>query len=140
MIVTRARDPKRTPFYLARADDYVNYPLSGVGVNAKAIKQNGDQIKRTIRALVKASRFIRDNREEAVQILMSWGKAKPEHAYAAYDATVKIIGQDGGIPADGLNLLIDQAKRDVKVSRDIPLSEIADLSILREVQNELKLR
>ena len=125
---------------LARAYDYVNYPLSGVGVNVKSIQQNRDQIKRTVRDLVKASLFIRDNREEAVKILTAWGKVKAEHAYAAYDATLKVISHDGGIPADGLNLLIDQAKKDVKVTRDIPLSEIADFGILREVQKELGLR
>ena len=93
-----------------------------------------------IRALIKASRFIRENREEAVKVLMAWAKAKPEHAYASYDATVKVISQDGGIPVDGLNLLIDQAKKDVKITREIPLSEIADFGILREVQKELGLR
>src|SRR4030095_8523058 len=41
---------------LARAYEYVNYPLSGVGVNIKSIEQNRDQVKRTIRALIKASR------------------------------------------------------------------------------------
>ncbi len=125
---------------LARAYDYVNYPLSGVGVNVKAIQQNREQIKKTVRALIKASRFIRDNREEAVKVLMAWGKAKPEHAYAAYDSTVKVISYDGGIPEDGLKLLIDQAKSDVKVTRDLPHSEIADFSILREVQKELGVR
>jgi ABC-type nitrate/sulfonate/bicarbonate transport system substrate-binding protein len=125
---------------LARAYEYLNYPLSGVGLNVKSIQQNREQVKRTTRALIKASRFIRDNREDAVKILIAWGKAKPEHAYASYDATVKVISPDGGIPADGLNLLIDQAKKDAKVTRDIPLSEIADFSILREVQKELGLR
>ncbi|HYT53466.1 MAG TPA: ABC transporter substrate-binding protein [Verrucomicrobiae bacterium] len=125
---------------LARAYEYVNYPLSGVGVNIKSIEQNRDQVKKPIRALIKASRFIRENREEAVKVLMAWAKAKSEHAYASYDATVKVISHDGGIPADGLNLLIDQAKKDVKITREIPLSEIADFTILREVQKELGLR
>src|SRR6266542_6685203 len=120
--------------------EYVNYPLSGVGVNIKSIEQNRDQVRKTIRALIKASRFIRENREEAVKVLMAWAKAKSEHAYASYDATVKVISHDGGIPADGLNLLIDQAKKDVKITREIPLSEIADFTILREVQKELGLR
>ena len=125
---------------LARAYEYVNYPLSGVGVNQKAIQQNRDQTKRTIRGLIKASRFIRDNREDAVKILVAWAKTKPEHAYAAYDSTATVISADGGIPEDGLKLLIDQAKRDVKITRDVPLSDIADFSILREVQKELGLR
>jgi NitT/TauT family transport system substrate-binding protein len=125
---------------LARAYEYLNYPLSGVGLNVKSIQQNRDQVKRTTRALIKASRFIRDNREESVKILMAWSKAKPEHAYASYDATVKVISSDGGIPEDGLNLLIEQAKRDAKITRDVGLSEIADFGILREIQKELGLR
>ena len=125
---------------LARAYEYVNYPLSGIGLNAKSIQQDRDRVKRTTRALIKASRFIRDNREEAVKILMAWGKSKPEHAYASYDATVKVISPDGGIPEDGLKFLIEQAKRDAKITREVALSEITDFGILREIQKELGLR
>ena len=124
---------------LARAYEYLNYPLSGVGLNAKSIQQNRDQVKRTTRALIRSSLFIRDNREEAVKILMAWGKAKLEHAYASYDATVKVISPDGGIPEDGLKLLVEQAKRDAKITREVALSEIADFGILREIQKELRL-
>lgn len=125
---------------LARAYEYVNYPLSGVGVHQKSLQQSREQTKRTIRALIKASRFIRDNREDAVKILIAWSKTRPELAYASYDSTAKVISPDGGIPEDGLKLLIDQAKKDTKVTRDVPLSEIADFSILSEVQKELGLR
>jgi NitT/TauT family transport system substrate-binding protein len=125
---------------LARAYEYLNYPLSGVGVNVRSIQQNRDQVKRATRALIRASRFIRDHREEAVKILIAWGKAKPEHAYASYDATVKVISPDGGIPEDGLKFLVEQAKRDVKITREIPMGEIADFGILREIQKEIGLR
>jgi ABC-type nitrate/sulfonate/bicarbonate transport system substrate-binding protein len=125
---------------LARAYEYLNYPLSGVGVNLKTIQQNRQLVKKAVRSLVKASRFIRDNREEAVKILIAWGKVKPEHAYASYDSTVKVISIDGGIPADGLKLLIDQAKRDAKISREIPIGDVADFGVLNEVQTELGLR
>ena len=37
-------------------------------------------------------------------------------------------------------VLTEQAKRDVKISRDIPLDEVADFTILRAVQKELGLR
>ena len=43
---------------LARAYEYVNYPLSGVGVSIKTIEQNREQVKKLIRGLIKASRFI----------------------------------------------------------------------------------
>jgi NitT/TauT family transport system substrate-binding protein len=125
---------------LARAYEHANYPLAGVGVNQKSLQTNRAQVKRVVKSLVRANRFMRDNREESVKILIAWGKGKPEHASAAYDSTVKIISPDGSIPDDGLRILIDQAKRDVKVTRDVPVSEITDFSILREVQKELGLR
>ncbi len=125
---------------LARAYEHVNYPLAGLGVNEKTLQQNRAQVKRVIKSLVRANRFMRDNREESAKVLMTWGKVKPEHAYASYDSTVKVISADGGIPADGLNLLIDQAKKDAKITREIPVSEVADFTILREVQKELGLR
>jgi len=125
---------------LTRAYEHVNYPLAGVGVNQKSLQTNRAQVKRVIKSLVRANRFMRENREESVKILVSWGKGKPEHAYASYDSTVKIISPDGSIPDDGLKILIDQAKRDVKVTRDVPISEIADFTLLREVQKELGLR
>jgi NitT/TauT family transport system substrate-binding protein len=125
---------------LARAYEHVNYPLAGVGVNQKTLQTNPTQVKRVVKSLVRANRFMRDNREESAKVLMAWGKVKAEHAYASYDSTVKVISADGGIPADGLNLLIDQAKKDAKITREIPLSEVADFTMLREVQKELGLR
>lgn len=125
---------------LARAYDHVNYPLAGVGVNQKSLQTNRAQVKRVIKSLVRANRFMRENREESVKILVAWGKGKPEHAYASYDATVRVISPDGGLPDDGLKILIDQAKRDLKVTRDVPLNEIVDFTLLREVQKELGLR
>ena len=109
-------------------------------MNQKTLQTNRGQVKRVVKALVRANRFMRENREESVKILIAWGKGKPEHAYAAYDSTVKIISPDGSIPDDGLMLLIDTAKRDLKVTRDVPQSEITDFTLLREVQKELGLR
>ena len=125
---------------LTRAYEHVNYPLAGVGVHQKTLQQNRGQVKRLIKSFVRANRFIRENREESAKILAAWGKIKLEHAYASYDSTVKIVSPDCSIPDDGLKILIDQAKRDVKVTRDVPLTEIADFTLLREVQKELGLR
>lgn len=125
---------------LTRAYEHVNYPLAGVGVHQKTLQQNRGQVKRLIKSFVRANRFIRENREESAKILAAWGKIKIEHAYASYDSTVKIVSPDCRIPDDGLKILIDQAKRDVKVTRDVPLTEIADFTLLREVQKELGLR
>ena len=41
------------------------------------------------------------------------------------------------LPEDGLRLLIDEAKKNAKVDREVSIDQVADLSILREVQRDL---
>jgi len=37
----------------------------------------------------------------------------------------------------GVRLVIDETRKTQKITREIPFSEVADLSILREAQREL---
>ena len=39
-----------------------------------------------------------------------------------------------------MRLVIDDAKKALKVTRQVPLNEVADLTILREAQKELALK
>jgi hypothetical protein len=59
---------------------------------------------------------------------------------ASYDSTWKVFSPDGNIPQEGLRLVIEQAKRELKITRDVPLNEVVDLGPLREAQKELGLR
>jgi len=44
------------------------------------------------------------------------------------------------VPEDGLKLVIDQARRSAKVTREVSAAEVADLTFLREAQAELGIR
>lgn len=63
-----------------------------------------------------------------------------EMAAATYDSSVRTYREDLNLPDGGLRLLIDEAKRVAKVNREVSLSEVADLSILRDAQKELGMR
>ena len=43
-------------------------------------------------------------------------------------------------PADGFRRLVEDTKTITKVDRDVSISEVADLSILREAQREMGIR
>jgi len=122
---------------LARAYELFNFPFVGLGANVKKLKERPDEVKRMLKALMRANRYIRENREGAIQTLAEWSKSTKEAAAASYDGTYKVFNLDGSIPEDGLRLMVDQAKKDMKIAREIPLSEVADLTLLREVQKEL---
>jgi hypothetical protein len=69
--------------------------------------------------------------------MVQWLKVDKEMALATYNSTVKTFSEDLGLPEGGLRLLIDDAKRVAKVNREVSLSDVADLSIVREAQREL---
>jgi NitT/TauT family transport system substrate-binding protein len=125
---------------LARAYELFSFPYLGLGTHARKIKERPDEIRRVIKATIRANRFIRDHRDEAVKTLIAWGKVEREFAYASYDALRNLFNADGAIPEDGLKLVIDQARRSAKVSREIAMSEVVDLSFLREAQTELGIK
>jgi ABC-type nitrate/sulfonate/bicarbonate transport system substrate-binding protein len=122
---------------LAQAAEFVTYPEDGIIATAKKIKEKPDEVKRVIRAGIKANRYIRSQRDGTIQFLMDWQKVSRETASANYDSAVRVFNDDGAPPEAGLRLIVDEAKKTAKIEREIPLSEIADLSILKEAQKEL---
>jgi ABC-type nitrate/sulfonate/bicarbonate transport system substrate-binding protein len=125
---------------LARPAEFLTYPEDGLIATVNKIKQKPDEVKRVIRAGIKANRYIRTQREGTIQFLMAWQKVDRETATANYDSAVRSFNDDGSPPEAGLRLIVDEAKKTAKIDRDIPLASIADLSILREAQKELGIR
>ena len=83
------------------------------------------EFKRVIKAEIKANRYVHQNRDGTIQVMMEWLKINKEIAGATYDSVAKAFNEDGSLPEKGLQLAIEEAKRIGKV-------EVADLSILRE--------
>jgi NitT/TauT family transport system substrate-binding protein len=125
---------------LARAYELFSFPYLGLGTHLRKIKEKPEEIRRAIKATIRANRFIRDNREEAVRALVAWGKVERDFAYASYDALRNLFNADGSVPEDGLKLVIDQARRNAKITRDVPPAEVADLTFLRQAQAELGIK
>jgi NitT/TauT family transport system substrate-binding protein len=125
---------------LARAYELFSFPYLGLGTHMRKIKEKPDEIRRAIRATIRANRHIRDNRDDAVRALMDWGKVEREYAYASYDALRNLFNADGAVPDDGLKLVIDQARRSAKAAREVAPSEVADLNFLHEAQVNLGIK
>lgn len=125
---------------LTRANELFSFPVSGLIASAKKIKERPDEIKRVIKAGIKANRYIRQNRDGALPIMAEWLKIDKEMAAATYDSSVKSFSEDLNLPDSGLRLLIDEAKRVTKVDREVFPSEVADLSILRDAQREMGIK
>src|SRR5919109_4898961 len=125
---------------LARAYELFSFAYLGLGTHLRKIKEKPDEIRRVIKATIRANRFIRDNRDEAVRTLMAWGKVERDYAYASYDTLRNLYNADGTVPEDGLRLVVDQARHNAKLGRAVTPAEVADLRFLREAQAELGIK
>ena len=125
---------------LSRFYEHFKLPFTGLGTNLKKLKEKPDEVKRMVKALLRANRFVRSNREGTIQTMMDWIKVDRDSAAATYDSTWKIFSEDGGISESGLKLVIDQGKEAMKIERPVANTEVADFNLIREVQKELGIR
>jgi len=125
---------------LARAEDVLIFPESGLVTAVKRIRETPDEIKRVIRAGIKGNRYIRENREGTIQFLIEWLKINREVATVTYDSVVKVYDEDINKCEKGLRIVIEETRKNLKVNREVPLSDVADLSLIREVQREVGIK
>ncbi len=125
---------------LSRFHELFKLPFAGLGTHLKKLKEKPDEVKRMVKAMLRANRFVRSNREGTIQTMMEWIKVDRESALATYDSTWKIFSEDGALSESGLKLVIDQGREAMKIERPVANSEVADFNIIREVQKELGVR
>jgi NitT/TauT family transport system substrate-binding protein len=125
---------------LARAYEIFTYPEGGLVTTTKKIREKPDEVKRVIRAGIKGSRYIRTNRDGTIQFLMEWQRIDREIATGTYEYLSKAINDSGSVSESGLRLIIEEIKELAKVNREVAISEVAYLSILRDAQKELGIK
>jgi NitT/TauT family transport system substrate-binding protein len=125
---------------LARAYDLFSYPNTGLVASVKKIKENPVQLKRVIKAGIKANRYLHQNSDGTIQAMMQWMKIDKETATATYDGSAKSFNDDGSVPDAGLRIAIEEAKKAANITREVAFSEVADLTVLREAQREMGIK
>ncbi|MBI2848979.1 MAG: ABC transporter substrate-binding protein [Chloroflexi bacterium] len=114
-------------------------PGGGLGTTAAKIKENPQQVKKMLKGSLRSMEYIRNNRAEMVKLVAKHFELDEEISGYSLDSQVKIFTK-AGIPSEaGIKLLIDDAKRTANVKEEVPVDRVVDLSILKEVQAELKI-
>lgn len=109
-------------------------PLSGIGVTDRKLATEREQVKKVIRATLKGIRFMKQNRAETVQMMTDYLGIKPSQAASAYDSSIHSFTDDGFVSEKGLLLDIQLARERIKMTKEVPLSQVVDWSLLREIK------
>jgi NitT/TauT family transport system substrate-binding protein len=122
---------------IAWAKDYTNLPQNAVIVTDKKIQQSRDQVKRVIRGTIEALRFIQENKSESTEILANYSRNDKSLAAGMFESYFPAYSPNGAMTDAALTAALDDAVTRAKIEKKIPLTQIADRSLLAEVQKEM---
>ena len=125
---------------LMAAADVFETSVSGLALHNDTLKEKPAQVKRMLRALLKAQNFIRSNKAESVRVIADWLKLDPGIAQASYDIYVRGMSPNGMVPERVLETDIERARKEQNVKEAMPVNRIVDFTMLKEALNELGMR
>ncbi|HKA32479.1 MAG TPA: hypothetical protein VKH64_04650, partial [Candidatus Binatia bacterium] len=118
----------------------VGSPISAISITDLRLKENRDQAKRVVRAIVRGLRVVREQKDEVVPIMSRWLQQTKEVASESYDLILPSFSADGGVSDATYQFAVAARLKELKSDKRVPLSQLRDFSLLGEVQKELKLR
>ena len=114
--------------------DLIELPLSGIAVMDHKLQTQREQVRRVVRASVRGTRFMKQNRAETIQMLSDYLKITPAQSAKAYDASINSFSDDGMISDKGVQLDVQLTKERLKLTKDIPLNQLVDWSLVKEIR------
>jgi NitT/TauT family transport system substrate-binding protein len=118
----------------------IGSPISALAVTDARLKSNREETKKVLRAVLRGLRFMHERKEDTILIMSRWLNQTADVARDSYDSILPSFSPDGGTVDKTFEFAIDARKATVKSDKPIPLSQVRDISLLREVQKELRLQ
>ncbi|MSP38196.1 MAG: hypothetical protein EXR70_06870 [Deltaproteobacteria bacterium] len=125
---------------LGNAADFLRTVLSGLGTSDARIKNNPAQVKRTIRAALRGIDFARDpaNQDKIIAYIMEDFQLDKKTAEASLREIVKNYSIDGTTAEEAVRADIEFVREQNKLKTAVPLTQVLDYSLLKEVLAENK--
>lgn len=117
----------------------IGSPISAVAVTDSRLKNHREESKKVLRAVLRGLRVMHERREDTIAIMAKWLSQTPDVARDSYESILPSFSLDGGTVDKTYEFAIESRKATVRTEKPVPLSQVRDLSLLRELQKELKL-
>ena len=122
---------------LLSVGDLFPFPVNGVGIREQKLKNDRDEVKKVLRALLRANQYILDNPKGSVKILSAWGRSKPEAAEEAYQATAKNYSRNLLVSKPTLEKVLESTRWNIETRKNVAVEDVFDFSIVREILKEM---
>lgn len=118
------------------AGKHVTEPFVGIATTIEKMQSNPGQVKRFLRAFLGSLRALKSERKEATAFLARTYKLEPDIASEMIDATLQSLTKDGTVETDVLRDYVKTIKEDIRLVKDVALTDVMDFTALREVLKE----
>ena len=121
---------------LADIEGKFEVPFSGLTVTDKKLKENPEEVKKFIRAMVKAGLFFLNHRSESVALYMDWLKLSRPIAEKGYARSLKTVSPDGLGKESAIRTQLELIKK--TTGKEVKQDDVIDFTLLRQVLAEMK--
>jgi NitT/TauT family transport system substrate-binding protein len=111
---------------LASGADVYEGGITGLSTHTDKLKDNPDQIRKMIRALLKSHSFLKSNKAESVKLISDWLKMDSSVASVSYDMYLNALSEDGLVSDRALMMDIARTREAMKIKDEVPLSRVVD--------------
>jgi ABC-type nitrate/sulfonate/bicarbonate transport system substrate-binding protein len=122
---------------LLRLDDVAPLPESGLAASVAKLEGEREQVKRVLRAMVRALQFVKADREGSLPAFMEFLQTTREDAARDYDAIMPSYSDDGTLSERSMRYTIEAERDQLKVAEEVPVSRVASFEPLYETLAEL---
>jgi len=122
-------------------NDIMSIPLGGLSVHTQKMKEKPDEIVRMIKAVLKATDYIRNRKTEIMSFVEAkWGIKEGDVRESIYRDMVGLFSRDGIASDETMKNVIQLVRETRKSKDDKTLADIVDWSFAKKAQAELKIR
>jgi NitT/TauT family transport system substrate-binding protein len=116
---------------LINAADYHGLLAGGLGVNTATLRDQPDQVRRVIKAMLQALRYLRENSEGTQQTMMTWLKLDREMAADIYQMAINNYTRNGMVEEATMNSLVTSMLAEAGIKGVAP-SQLTDFTLLQQ--------
>jgi ABC-type nitrate/sulfonate/bicarbonate transport system substrate-binding protein len=117
--------------FLVNAADLHGLLAGGLAVNTRKLREQPDQVRRVLKAMAQALKYIQENPEGTQQVMMSWLKLDREMATDIYQLAVNSYTKNGMVEEATLNALVTSMLAEAGI-KGVNVSQLTDFTLLQQ--------
>ena len=117
--------------FLVNAAELHGLVAGGLAVNVRKLREQPDQVRRALKAMTQALKYIQENPEGTQQVMMSWLKLDGEMAADIYQMAKNSYTKNGMVEEPMLSSLVTSMLAEVGI-KVVTVSQLVDFSLLQQ--------